>query len=179
MTTTTTLGELTGDYVLDSARTRIGFVGRAAGISKVRGRFEEFEGDTHLDGDDPTRSAVRLVIRAGSVRTGKEKCDDHLRSGDFLDAGHHSTITFDSTGVEQVGRTGFRVTGDLTVRGATRPVTAGFELTGAERDPRGALRVGFTGSAIINRKDWGVSWGGILIGAKVALEFDVAVIRRP
>ncbi|MGW6910490.1 YceI family protein [Streptomyces sp. NPDC054940] len=178
MTTTTTLSELTGDYVLDSARTRIGFVARAAMVGKVRGQFDEFEGTAHLDGDDPSRSSTRLAIRAKSIRTGKQKCDDHLRSGDFLDTDHHATITFTSTGVEQIGRTGFEVTGDLTVHGVTEPVTVGFELTGAERDPQGGLRVGFKGSAIINRHDWGVSWGGRLIGRKVVLELDVAVIRR-
>ncbi|MFI6011686.1 YceI family protein [Streptomyces sp. NPDC051243] len=178
MTTTTTLSELTGDYVLDSARTRIGFVARAALVSKVRGRFDEFEGDAHLDGDDPAMSAVRLVIRAGSVRTGKQRCDDHLRSADFLDIDNHPTITFVSTGVEQVGRTGFKVTGDLTVHGVTEPATVGFELTGAEHDPRGGLRVGFKGNALVNRNDWGVSRGGFLIGDMVVIELDVTVIRR-
>lgn len=177
MTTTTTLSELTGDYVLDSARTRIGFVARAAMVSKVRGRFDDFEGAAHLDGDDPSRSGVRLVIRATSVRTGKQKCDDHLRSADFLDVDRHPTITFSSTKVQQVDATRFKVTGDLTVHGVTKPATVDFELTGAENAPRGGLRAGFRGSAIINRKDWGVSWGGLLISEKVALELDVAVTR--
>lgn len=176
MTTTTTLSELTGDYVIDSARTRIGFVARAAMVSKVRGRFDDFEGAAQLDGEDPSRSGVRVTIRAGSVRTGKRKCDDHLRSADFLDADRHPTITFTSTEVERLDAAHFRVTGDLTVHGVTRPVTVDFELTGADR---GGRKVGFRGGAVISRKQWGVSWGGLVIGDKVALEFDVAVIRRP
>ncbi|MFE5817950.1 YceI family protein [Streptomyces sp. NPDC056479] len=178
MTTTTTLGELTGDHVLDSARTRIGFVARAAMISKVRGRFDDFEGTAHLDGDDPSRSGVRIVIRAGSISTGKQKRDDHLRSADFLDVGRHPTITFTSTKVRQVGETRFEVTGDLTVHGVTGPATVHFELTGAGNDPHGGPRAAFRGRAIINRKDWGVSWGGLLISEKVALELDVAATRR-
>lgn len=178
MTTTTTLSELTGDYVIDAARTRIGFVGRAAMVSKVRGRFDDFEGTAHLDGDDPSRSHVRLEIRAGSLRTGNPKCDTHLRSGDFLDAGRHPTITFTSTGVEQVGPTRFDVTGDLTVHGVREQVTVGFELAGTEHDPRGGRTVRFDGDAVINRMDWGVSWGRFVVGRKVALELDVAVIRR-
>jgi polyisoprenoid-binding protein YceI len=116
MTTTTTLSELTGDYVIDAARTRIGFVARAALVSKVRGRFDDFEGTAHLDGDDPSRSGVGLVIRAGSIATGTDKCDDHLRSGDFLDVEEHPTITFASTEVARLDGTRFRVTGDLTCR---------------------------------------------------------------
>lgn len=80
--------------------------------------------------------------------------------------------------LRQIDATRFEVTGDLTVHSVSQPATVDFELTGAESDPRGGLQVGFKGSAIINRKDWGVSWGGLLIGEKVALELDVAVTRR-
>ncbi|MET9759319.1 YceI family protein [Streptomyces sp. NPDC006372] len=177
MTTTTTLGELTGDYVLDTARTRIGFTARAAMISKVHGLFEAFEGSARLDGDSPSKSGVRLTIRARSVQTRNRKRDDHLRSGDFLDAGAHPALTFTSTRVERVGGTGFKVTGDLTVRGVTRPVTVDFELTGAG-DERGGFRVGFTGRTTIDREEWGVSGGRGLVGRKVTLEFDVTAVRQ-
>ncbi|MFF5983812.1 YceI family protein [Streptomyces olindensis] len=178
MTTTSTLRELTGDYVLDPAGTRIGFVARALLVSRVRGAFGAFEGGGRLDGADPSRSAVRLAIRAGSVGTGNDKRDDHLRGGDFLDADVHPSLTFTSTRVERAGATGFRVTGDLTVRGVTRPVTVDVELTGAGNDPRGAFRVGFTGRAVIDRDDWGVGGGRGMVGRKVALELDIAAIRQ-
>lgn len=178
MTTTTDLGELTGDYVFDTARTRIGFVARAAMLTKVRGRFDEFEGSAHLDGDDPTKSAARLMIRVRSLQTGIQRCDDHLRSGDFLDADNHSVISFVSTRVEQMDKTDFKVTGDLTIRGVTKPVTMDFALIGAKNDPRGGFRLVFGGRGTLNRKDWAVSWGGILIGEKVALELDVAAVQK-
>ncbi|CAM5703994.1 YceI family protein [Streptomyces aurantiogriseus] len=178
MTTTTQLGELTGDYVLDTAHTRIGFAARAAMITKVRGQFDEFEGSAHLDGDAPSKSTARLTIRTKSVQTRNPKRDDHLRGNDFLDTDGHPAITFTSTRVEQVDETCFKVTGDLTVRGVTRPVTVDFELTGAGNDPRGTVRVGFAGKATINRKDWGVSGGGGLVGEKVTLQFDIAAIRQ-
>jgi polyisoprenoid-binding protein YceI len=183
MTTMTKLSELTGDYVLDTARTRIGFVVRQAMVSKVHGQFDEFEGSTHLDGDDPSKSSAQLRIQSKSIQTRNEKRDDHLRSA-FLDIPNHPAITFTSTGVEQVSETSFKVTGDLTIRGVTKPVTVDFELTGAGIDPSGSFRAGFEGRAAINRKDWGVIWnavlegGRVLVSEKVTLEFDVAAIRQ-
>ena len=183
MTTTTKLSELTGDYVLDTARTRIGFAARQAMLTKVRGQFDEFEGTAHLDGDDPSKSSVQLTIQARSIQTRNQRRDAHLGSA-FLDVSDHPAITFASTGVEQVNGTTFTVTGDLTIRGVTRPVTVDFELTGTEHDPRGNFLVGFEGKTTINRKDWGASWnavlegGGVLVSEKVTLEFDVAAVRQ-
>jgi polyisoprenoid-binding protein YceI len=128
----------------------------------ARGRFEEFEGSARLDGDDPSRSVVRLTNRADSIGTDHDKRDEHLRGGDFLDADRHPVITFSSTAVEPAGP-GFRVTGDLTVRGVTRTVVLDLRQTGtgadADADTRGR-RLGFTGRG-------------------VRLELDVAVIRQP
>jgi polyisoprenoid-binding protein YceI len=182
MTTTTTLSELTGDYVLDAARTRIGFAARAL-VTKVRGQFDEFEGSAHLDGGDPSRSSVQLTIQAASIQTGLQRRDDHLRNH-FLDSVNHPLITFTSTRVEQAGGTTFAVTGDLAIRGVTKPVTVDFELTGTMTGPGGSFRAGFQGRAAINRREWGVSWntvmegGDALIGGKVTLDFVVAVVRQ-
>lgn len=184
MTTTTKPSELTGDYVLDTAHTRIGFVARHAMATKVRGQFDEFEGSAHLDGDDPSKSSAELTIQANSLQTRNQQRDEHLRSK-FLDMDNHPTITFTSTGVEQVDETKFKVTGDLTIRGVTKPVTVDFELTGAGYDPQDAFRAGFQGTVAINRRDWGVSWnaalegGGALVSQKVTLEFNVAAVRQP
>jgi polyisoprenoid-binding protein YceI len=178
MTTTTELSELTGDYVLDPARTRIGFVVRQMMVMKVRGRYDEFEGYAQLDGDDPSRSSVQLVIQTRSLDTGNRRRDEHLGSA-FLDTANHPTITFTSTGVEQIDETSFKVTGELTIRGTTKSVTVDFELTTADE-----TRVGFDGRATIDRQDFGVSWnavlegGGAFVGEEVTLEFSVAAIRR-
>ncbi|WP_217206982.1 YceI family protein [Streptomyces sp. AC550_RSS872] len=178
MTTTTQLSALTGDYDLDTARTRIGFTARAAMISKVRGQFDAFEGAAHLDGALPSRSTVRLTIRSASVRTRNRKRDDHLRGEDFLAALDHPTITFASTRVEQIEGTVFKVTGNLTIRGTASPVTVTFHLTEADTDPRGTGRVRFTGTATVSRRDWGVSGAAGLVGEKVTLTLDVTAIRR-
>ncbi|GAA1281065.1 polyisoprenoid-binding protein [Planotetraspora silvatica] len=179
MTTTPMRGELTGDYVLDIARTRIGFAARHTIGPKVHGHFEEFEGSAHLDGDDPSQSSVKLTIRAGSFQTHNRQRDNLLR-GRFLKTADHPTITFTSTGAQQVDETTFKLTGDLTIRGVTKPITVAFEQTGAEHDPRGDVRIRFKGGATINRKDWGVNWTAAagLVGKKVALEIDVAAIRQ-
>ncbi|GAA0419920.1 polyisoprenoid-binding protein [Acrocarpospora corrugata] len=175
--TTSKLSELTGDYVLDTARTRIGFVGRHAMATRVRGRFDEFEGGAHLDGDNPSKSSAELTIQAKSIQTRHLWRDEHLR-GKFLDVDSHPTITFASTSVEQVGETSFKVTGDLTIRGVTKPVTVDFALTGDQNDPS---RVGLKGSVTINRMDWAVNWNaatGILLSEKVTLEFDATALRQ-
>lgn len=185
MTTAATLSTLTGDYIIDSAHTQIGFVARHAMITRVRGQFDEFEGSVHLDGDDPSRSSAQVTILATSIRSHNETRDEHLRGSEFLDVANHPTITFASSAVELVDGSTFAVTGDLTIRGVTRPVTVEFALTGAETDPWGTFRVGFEGSATITRKDWGVSWntvldsGGVLISEKVTLELDIAIVRTP
>jgi polyisoprenoid-binding protein YceI len=183
MTATTKLSELTGDYVLDTARTRVGFAARMAMVTSVRGQFDEFKGSAHLDGDDPSKSSAQLMIHTQSIQTRNKRRDDHLR-GKFLDSPNHPTITFTSTGVEQVSETSFKVCGDLTICGVTRPVTVALELTGAGNDPSGDYRVGFEGRGTISRKDWGVSWnavlegGGVLVSETVTLDFDVAAIRQ-
>ncbi|MFE3255197.1 YceI family protein [Nocardia sp. NPDC059091] len=176
---TNKLSELTGDYVLDPAHTRIGFIARHTMATRVRGNFRTFDGNAHLDFDAPPRSSGRLTIQAKSIDTGNRQRDD-LLGRKFLGVDDHPTITFVLTEVEQSGEANVEVTGDLTMRGITRPITMEFELTGAETDPRGALRIDFTGSVTIDRKDWGVHWKAAagMVGPKVVLQFDVAVIRK-
>ncbi|PZG23668.1 YceI family protein [Nonomuraea aridisoli] len=179
-TATTDLGELTGDYVIDTARTRIGFVGRHTMATRVRGWFEAFEGGAYLDGDDPSKSDAELTIQAGSIRTGDRRRDGHL-CGKFLDADGHPAITFVSTGVVRAGEL-FKVAGDLTIRGVTRSVTIDFRLTGVGNDPEDGFRVGFAGGVTIDRDDWAVNWNaltGVLISKTVTLELEVAMVRRP
>lgn len=181
MATTTRLGELTGDYVLDVAHTRIGFVARHTLGTRVRGRFDEFDGEARLNGDRPERSVVRVTIRADSVQTLSPERDAIVRRG-FLDVAAHPAITFASTGVEQVDESGFKVTGDLAVRGVTRPVTVDFALTEVEHDMWGVFRVVLKGTATIDRRDWGVNWNAatrLLVGPMVRLDLKVAAIRWP
>ncbi|MFC6161151.1 YceI family protein [Kribbella jiaozuonensis] len=166
---TTTLNQLTGDYVLDAARTRIGFVARHRMATRVHGRFDVFEGAVHLDGDDPARSSAQLTIRADSIETGDRRRDAQLRK-DFLDAPTYPIITFASTKVSQVGGTTFDVTGDLTIRGVTHSVTVPFELVGT------ADGVAFAARLTIDRARWQVNWNALttaLVSPTVVLDLQV------
>jgi polyisoprenoid-binding protein YceI len=183
-TATNQLTALTGTYTLDPAHSRIGFVARHAMVTKVRGSFNEFEGTAVLDGDNPANSSANVTIQVKSIDTRQPQRDEHLRSNDFLAMDEHPTITFASTGVRQVDDETFELTGDLTVRGVTRSVTIPFEYQGAAQDPFGNSRVGFEGSVVINRKDFGVNFnaaletGGVLVSDKITLEFEISAIKN-
>ncbi|MFE2378802.1 YceI family protein [Streptomyces sp. NPDC059398] len=178
------LTDLTGSYVLDPAHTRIGFVARHAMITKVRGSFAEFEGTLQLDGADPAQSRVAVTIKTDSIDTGNEQRDGHLRTNDFLDAPNYPQITFTSTGIEQLDDSHFRLSGDLTIKDTSKPISIDFELTGSAQDPFGNQRVGFEGEVAISRKEYGMTWnatlegGGVLVGDRVVLEFDVSAIKQ-
>ena len=182
-TVTTPTTTLTGNYTIDPSHSRIGFVARHAMVTKVRGSFNQFDGSGYFDADDPTSSTLQLTIQAASIDTRNADRDAHLRSNDFFAMEQHPEITFVSTAVEQVDPENYRVTGDLTLKGVTNPVTVELEYTGAAVDPYGNQRVGFEGRTTINRKDWGVTWnapleaGGVLVSEKVTLEFEISAIR--
>ena len=181
MSTTATIP--TGTYAIDPSHSRIGFIARHAMVTKVRGSFNEFEGSGSFDSDDPTKSSLQLTIKTDSIDTRNADRDGHLRSNDFFDMETYPEITFASTAVEQIDDDNYRVTGDLTIKDVTKPVTIDFEYTGTAVDPYGNHRIGLDGSTKVNRKDWGVNWnaaleaGGVLVGEMVTLEFDVSAIR--
>jgi len=187
MSTTTSqapsLNDLTGNYNLDPAHSRLGFVARHAMVTKVRGAFNEVQGSGYFDPQDPSKTTMEVTIKAASIDTRNADRDNHLRSNDFLAMDEYPEITFKSTSVAKAGENEYKVTGDLTIRGVTRPVTVDFEHTGSTIDPWGNLRLGFEGSTTINRKDWGVNWnaaleaGGVLVSEKVTLEFEVAAVK--
>ena len=176
--------ELSGDYTLDAAHTRIGFSARHAMVTKVRGAFDEFEGSFHIDGENPANSSGKVTIQAKSINTRNSQRDDHLRSNDFLDMDNHPEITFVSTAVAPAGDDTFTVTGDLTIRGVTKSVDIEFEFGGRAVDPFGNVRLGFDGKVVLNRKDFGVSWnavlegGGVMVSEKVTLEIEVSAIKN-
>ena len=180
---TTAIDDLTGDYTLDVSHSRLGFVARHAMVTKVRGQLGAFTGTARIDEANPSASKVDLSIDVASIETGSADRDGHLKSGDFFDAETYPTITFTSTKVERDGDD-WNITGDLTIKDVTKPVTIEFEQTGSAVDPFGNTRVGFEGDVTVNRKDWGLTWnaaletGGVLVSDKIKLEFDISAIRN-
>ena len=172
-----------GTYAIDRGHTTVEFVGRHLMITKVRGRFTEFDGQLVI-GDNPEDSQVDVTIQTASVSTGDENRDGHLRGGDFLDVEKYPTITFHSTNVAFNPDGTAKVTGDLTIKEVTRPVTLAVEFEGAQPDPWGGQRLGFSADAEIDREDWGLTWnvaletGGVLVGRKIRLEFNVQAVKQ-
>ncbi|MFJ9061229.1 YceI family protein [Streptomyces sp. NPDC102409] len=177
------LAALTGTYTIDLAHSSIGFTVRHAMVTNVRGSFGDHEGTLVLDGANPAASTASIDVKISSVDTGITDRDGHLVSGDFFDAETFPLMTFRSTQAEQLGGDTYRVTGDLTIKDVTRPLSIDLEFNGSATDPYGNQRVGFEGSAEILRSDWGLTYnaaletGGVLVGDKVKLSFDISAIK--
>ncbi|MGW0464366.1 YceI family protein [Streptomyces sp. NPDC003027] len=178
------LAALTGDYTIDPAHSSIGFTVRHAMVTNVRGSFAEHEGTLTLDGSNPGASSASIDVKIASIDTGIADRDGHLRGGDFFDAERFPLMSFRSTRAEQLGGDLYRVTGDLTIKDVTRPLSIDLEFNGAATDVYGNERVGFEGSAEILRSDWGLTWnaaletGGVMVSDKVKLNFDISAIRN-
>lgn len=183
MTTAATVGSLTGTYTIDPSHSQIGFGARHAMVTKVRGQFNEFSGSGFFNAENPADSKLEVTIQAKSIDTRNADRDAHLRGNDFFSMDEFPLITFVSTGFSKVDADTFTVTGDLTVKGVTKSISIDMDFTGAAIDPWGNQRVGFEGKTTINRSDWGVSFnaaleaGGVLVGEKVTLEFEISAIR--
>ena len=179
MTVITELTEIpAGTWTIDPSHSEIGFTARHL-MSKVRGSFESFEGRI-VTGDQPHAQAT---IDLNSIDTRDENRDNHLRSGDFFDVENSGPMTFTSTSV-QAGGQGLLVTGDLTLKGTSRPVTLDVEVLGTQSDPWGGSRVGFEGTTTISRKDWGVDFnipmdgGRLLIGDKIEITINAQAVLQ-
>jgi polyisoprenoid-binding protein YceI len=170
-------------WKLDSAHTSANFSARHMMITTVRGGFKNVTGTIVYDPQNPAASSVEAVIDATTIDSGVADRDNHLKSPDFLDVANYPTITFKSTKVEpNADGTQAKVTGDLTIRGVTRPVVLDVEYLGQGKSPFGTTNIGFTASTKINREDFGLTWnvaletGGWLVGKDITLNLDVEAI---
>ncbi len=149
------------------------------------GRFSKFNGAVMYDEADPTKSSVELTIDAASINTDNEKRDEHLRSADFFDVAKFPTLTFKSTKVEKTEQAGmYKMTGDLTMVGVTKPVTVMVEVIGIGPDAWGGTRGGFTVTGSLNRKDYGLVWnktldtGGAMLGDEVKFSIPLELVKK-
>ena len=172
-------------YQLDADHSSIQFKIRHLTVSNVTGTFNKFKGTAAVEGEDLATLKVEVAIDAASVDTGHEKRDEHLRNADFLDVAKYPTITFVSKKVIKGDPGKLKVIGDLTLHGVTREITVDLEGPTPEvKDPWGNFRRGATGTAKIDRRDFGITWnkaldtGGLVVGDEVGIQVDIEWVRK-
>ena len=162
-----------GTWAIDPTHSEVGFVARHLMVTKVRGSFTDVAGTVHVK-DEVTESVADVTIKTASVATGTPDRDGHLKSADFFDVENHPEIRFVSTAF-----TGDTLTGDLTIKGVTKPVTLDVEFNGVATDPWGNTKAAFEADGEIDRTQWGLNWnaaletGGVLVSEKIKLVLDV------
>jgi polyisoprenoid-binding protein YceI len=173
------------NWQIDPAHTNVEFTVRHMMISNVKGQFQKTSGTITTNGNDPTSAQIDATIDATSIDTRVEKRDAHLKSPAFLDVDKFPTITFKSTKVEADGAGKWKVTGDLTLHGVTKPVVLEVESSGKPiSDPMGNTRAGASATTKINRSDFGLVWnqalegGGVMVGDEVAVSIDLEAIKK-
>jgi polyisoprenoid-binding protein YceI len=165
-------------WIIDPDHSVAAFVVRHMMVANVRGQFNSIGGTIHFDPADMVNAFVEIAIDASGIYTGIQKRDDHLRSPDFLDVQNYPQITFKSTHVEKAQGNRFRVTGDLSIRGISHPVTLDGEYHGPEKSPYGETSMGFAATTRIDRGDYNMTWnvflesGGVMVGKEVLIILD-------
>jgi polyisoprenoid-binding protein YceI len=184
MSTATASPATVSTWKLDPAHSSAEFKVKHMMISNVKGSLRGLKGVLQHDEADPTRSSVSVTADVNTLSTGDEQRDGHLKSADFFDAAKYPEIAFRSTSVMKTGDGGLKVDGELTMHGVTKPVTFAVEGSDApSKDPWGNLRLGFSATAKVNRKDYGLTWnstletGGVLVGDEVALSLEAQFIK--
>ena len=171
-----------GRWQIDPGHTEVAFIGRHFMLTKVRGRFTGVAG-TITVADEPGESTAEVIIDMASVESGSQARDDHLRSPDFFDTARHPTATFSGRAAGWNGARGL-LTGELTIRGITRPVTLRAGYLGHVADPWGGQRAIFTAEGTLNREDWGLTWnmplegGGLLVSREIRIEIEAEAVLQ-
>ena len=175
---TTGTATATRTFAIDKSHSEVTFQVRHL-LTKVRGRFADFEGTIEVNESRPELSSVSVTLQAASVDTNEPQRDQHLRSADFFEVERHPTITFASTSIERKSDAEYAVTGNLMIRGITRRVTLAVSYLGMAKDPWGNAKYGFEAETTLNRKDFGLMWnavletGGVLVGDEVKVSFSI------
>jgi polyisoprenoid-binding protein YceI len=175
-------GYVAGTWSIDPVHSQVGFIARHMMVSKVRGQFRTYSG-TIVTGDDPLDSSVTAEIDLASIDTGNEQRDNHIRSADFFEVETYPTMTYRSTGVRRHGD-GYILDGKLTLKGVTKEVPLALDINGFGPDGYGGTRAGFTATAEINRRDFGVNFnavmetGGALVSDKIGIHLEIEAVLQ-
>jgi polyisoprenoid-binding protein YceI len=163
-------------WQIDKVHSEVQFKVRHMMVSWGRGSFEKFDGVINIDEQNPENSTVDIKIDASSINTRQADRDAHLRSPDFFDAPNYPYITFKSTQVKQTGPNTAKLTGDLTIRDVTKPVTLDVNYSGQHKSPFGPfLAAGFNAETVISRKEWGLTWNALIEGGGMLVSDDVHI----
>lgn len=171
-------------WQIDSAHALIEFSVTHMMIAKVRGRFNEFSGIVELNENNPEKTNVTVEIDVESIDTRQKQRDDHLRSPDFFNVAEFPKIVFKSTNVSLTDKTKAILTGDLTIKDITKPVSLNVEFNGMSKSPWGTTSAGFSAKGKVNRKDWDLTWnqtletGGVLVGDEVDINIEIELIKQ-
>ena len=174
-------------WTIDNSHSEVNFKVRHMMISHVHGSFDRFSGTVNFDEVNPINTSVDVQIEISSINTNEEKRDTHLKSPDFFDAEKYPYMTFKSIKVDVIDESNAKLTGDLTIRDLTRPVTLDVEYLGKQKAPWGVTNSGFSASARISRKDFGLNWnvalesGGWLVGdtVDISIELELSEVMTP
>lgn len=173
----------TTKWAVDPAHSEIGFKVKHMMFTNVSGSFTNFDATATTEGDDFENAMFEFSGDIDSVSTGNADRDGHLKSADFFDAENNPKLTFKSTAFTKSG-SDYKLEGDLTLRGVTKPVTLDAEFGGIAKDPWGNTKAGFSITGKVNRKDWGLTWnsaletGGVLVGEEVKLAIELQFIKQ-
>lgn len=167
-------------FTLDKSHTAITFMIDHLGFSMTHGKFSEFDADINFDAEDPSKSTVSFTIQAPSIDTGWAKRDEHVRGADFLNVEKHPVITFTSTKVEVTGDDTAKMTGELTMNGKTQEEI--FDVTMRKMAPspfgKKLLTAGFLAETVIDRTDYGISYGAGAIGNEIPVRVDLEIVKE-
>lgn len=184
MTTTASPTTTRTKWQIDPSHSEVTFKVRHLMISNVKGAFQKFSANIEAVGDDFSNAKVQATMDAASIFTNDEGRDKHLRSADFFDAENHPQLSFTGTSMELVSGNEYKLKGDLTIKGISKPVTLDVEFGGKVTDPSGNEKAGFSLSGKINRKDWALNWnsaletGGVLVGDEVRISAEVQFAKQ-
>jgi polyisoprenoid-binding protein YceI len=172
------------NWNIDIGHSAIHFSVRHMVVSKTRGRFTRWSGKISFDPASPSASSVQVTIDPASIDTAEAQRDAHLKSPDFFDVEKYPQATFRSTTVEESGKDSYRITGELTLHGVTRPVVLNAVFEGSAKDPWGGERAGFAATASVDRREFGLGWnkvleaGGVLVGDKIELTLEIEALKQ-
>ncbi|MEO6316031.1 MAG: YceI family protein [Chitinophagaceae bacterium] len=171
-------------WVIDSAHSEVGFKVKHLVISNASGKFTEFEGTVDAEKEDFSDAKISFSAKIASIHTGQEQRDAHLTSPDFFDAANFPTLSFESASLTPAGGSDYKMKGDFTMKGITKPIEMDVDFGGIQKDLYGQTVAGFEITGKIKRSEFGLTWsavteaGGLVVGEDVKIHINAELIKK-